>query len=98
MGAHDGPEHIVSQLAEEVEELKAEFPVTDDETFLRAGLELADVVIYSAMLANRMGIDLEAYVKLKTSQNERRFPADLFTDGDFQTIYMARKKELGERA
>lgn len=39
--------------------------------------ELADVLIYAVMLADRAGIDLDAAVEAKLRKNAERYPAEL---------------------
>jgi NTP pyrophosphatase (non-canonical NTP hydrolase) len=38
--------------------------------------ELADILIYALLLADRAGIDLEAAAADKIEDNERKYPAD----------------------
>ena len=40
--------------------------------------ELADVLIYSALLADRMGLDLDEIILEKLAENEAKYPAEKF--------------------
>lgn len=42
----------------------------------RVAEELADILIYALLLADRAGIDLEAAAADKVEENERKYPAD----------------------
>lgn len=40
--------------------------------------ELADVLIYSALLADRLGLDLDEIVSEKLAENRAKYPAEKF--------------------
>lgn len=57
--------------------------------------ELADVVLEVINLVIFAGIEnFPDVVMGKIIKNRERFPKELFQEGDFQTIYEARKKDL----
>ncbi|BBF23375.1 MazG-like family protein [Sutterella megalosphaeroides] len=47
----------------------------------RQAEELADVLIYGVLLADRLGVDLNAAVRAKLSKNAERYPADTCRKG-----------------
>lgn len=47
----------------------------------RQAEELADVLIYGVLLADRLGIDLNAVVRAKLAKNAERYPADTCRNG-----------------
>lgn len=101
MRDHDLPERVVALMRGEIDELLDEMQwgkrEPTPEEIEKVRLELADVVWYCMSLGNLLGFDVEQAVKDKIVINERRFPSHLFQgDGDFETIYQARKRELGE--
>jgi NTP pyrophosphatase (non-canonical NTP hydrolase) len=101
MRDNDSIPHVAGKLKEEVDEMLEAFTwegrEPTDEELRNFRQELADLVIYSYVLANLVGVEMNQAVVDKIEVNERRFPAHLFQEGDFTTIYMARKIELGER-
>lgn len=101
MRQFDTPRRLMILLAGEVDEaMKEIWEDGKDPTPEQLGKfksELADVAIYLITLAHSLGIDLEEAVQNKIDLNQHRFPAHLFKDGDFQTIYEQRKRRLGER-
>lgn len=98
MRDNDYPQRVVELMHGEVDEVGGEL-IGDVDTE-KLGLEIADVVIYAMCLAEMFSIDLNHAVLKKIAINEERFPAHLFdysSGDDFEGIYMARKRELGER-
>lgn len=47
----------------------------------RQAEELADVLIYGVLLADRLGVDLNAVVRAKLAKNAERYPADASREG-----------------
>lgn len=102
MAQHDSIPHVAKMMKGEIDEMLAEHTWGDneptEEEVHRITSELADVVIYCLGLGNLLGIDIEKEVIDKIKINEGRFPAELFQgEGDFETIYMNRKRKIGER-
>lgn len=100
MSAHDTPQRTLGLLRGEVDEVEAELTTMHPEPPHRAteelGKELADCLIYLMVLANNFGIDLIGVTHEKISYNERRFPKDMFQEGDFMEQYKACKIAAGE--
>ena len=100
MDAYNTPENLGSRLKGEIDELLAEIywgeKEPTPEEIARVEDELADVMIGGFCLGDCLGIDVEAAVRKKLAKNELRFPKELFKEGDFQTVYLNRKLELGE--
>ena len=100
MRGHDSPTRIVSLMWDEVAELSQEVFFRDPIDKELAGEEIADVVVYCMLLSRELGIDMTHAVLSKIAKNDERFPVALFdgsTPGTFEEIYLARKRELGER-
>lgn len=78
------PKNLAMALAVEAAELMEPFQwrsVADSETLDEStqeavALELADVLLYTVRLADRLGIDLNAAAWRKIALNEQRYPAD----------------------
>lgn len=102
MRDHDTVPHIALNLKEEVDEMLAEYTWGEEEPtpeqLQKLSAELADVFIYAYGICDLLGIDANQAVLDKVAHNHERFPKELFQTGDFQTAYMARKIELGERS
>ena len=100
MDKYNSPENLGSRLKGEVDELLAEIHWGEKEPtpeeIERVEDELADVMISGFCLGDCLGIDVEAAVRKKLAKNEKRFPRELFLEGDFITVYFVRKRELGE--
>lgn len=101
MKAHDTPERIVGFLRQELEEMLVEMQWGEREPTIgeveKVKYEIADVVIYTLTLSSLLGFDLIKAVEEKLAINEKRFPAEMFKEGNFEEIYLARKIELSER-
>jgi dCTP diphosphatase len=78
------PKNLAMAVTAEAGELAAEFQwlegpasrVLDAERLARVRDEAADVFIYLARLADRLGFDLVAAANAKVDRNEARYPAD----------------------
>jgi NTP pyrophosphatase (non-canonical NTP hydrolase) len=78
------PKNLAMALAVEAAELmepfqwrsSAESEALDEATRDAVALELADVLLYTVRLADRLGIDLHAAAYRKIALNEQRYPAD----------------------
>lgn len=59
--------------------------------------ELADVLIYSLLMGNDLGLDISEIVNTKIEENNRKYPADkAYGKADKYTAYMT--TENGEKA
>lgn len=100
MDSFNTPLNMTERIKGEVDELLAEIKWGEKEPtpeeVERVADELADVMICGFSLGDCLGIDVEAAVRKKLAKNETRFPKELFQEGDFQTVYLTRKRELGE--
>ena len=78
------PKNLAMALAVEAAELMEPFQwrsaqdsaQLEEATLQAVGLELADVLLYTVRLADRLGIDLHAAAWRKIEINEQRYPAD----------------------
>lgn len=100
MDKFNSPLNMTERIKGEVDELLTEIKWGEKEPtpeeIARVEDELADVMIGGFCLGDCLGIDVEAAVRKKLAKNEVRFPKELFVEGDFTTVYFARKRELGE--
>ena len=81
------PKNLAISLVIEVGELFEHFQWRSDEEILencknleiqeRIGDELADIVIYTLLLSNKLGIDLEKAILEKIKKNEEKYPIEL---------------------
>jgi len=79
------PKNLVMALGVEAAELSEIFQwLTDaqsndlsEETKARVADEIADVQVYLARLADRLGIDIAAAVEQKMQKNAEKYPAEL---------------------
>ncbi len=78
------PKNLSMAIAIEAAELMEHFQWLDndasrnlpDEKYRAAAFELADVFMYTLLMAERMGIDLVATTHDKMAFNEKRYPAE----------------------
>ena len=74
------PKNLAISISIEAAELlelyqwSAESELSDEETTQRARGEIADILIYLALMADRLGIDALAAAHAKIRENEKRFP------------------------
>jgi len=76
------PKNLVMAMTGELGELSEQFQwltaeqseALDEEKLSAVRDELADVQIYLLLLADRLGVDLEAAVQQKIEKNERKYP------------------------
>lgn len=81
------PKNLAISLIIEIGELFEHFQWKTDEEILQEvknhekreqiADELADVAIYTFLLANELGIDLEDAILKKLEKNEKKYPAEL---------------------
>ena len=73
---HTG-ENIAKSLMIEAGELLEVFQYSDKETSVeKVKEELADVLMYSMLLADRYHLDLDEIINKKMDSNEKKYPAD----------------------
>jgi NTP pyrophosphatase (non-canonical NTP hydrolase) len=48
----------------------------NDKVLEKAGEELADIILYSIRLADRLGLDMNSEVKRKIEANSKKYPVD----------------------
>jgi len=78
------PKNLAAALSVEASELleifqwmtEEESASLDDKTARSAAEEIADVQIYLARIADRLGIDIESAVTTKLKANREKYPAD----------------------
>jgi NTP pyrophosphatase (non-canonical NTP hydrolase) len=73
------PKNVAASIVIEAAELLEHFQWADAPTPERQpqlAEELADVVIYCLILANRLGVDLSQVVREKLACNDAKYPAD----------------------
>lgn len=70
------PANLAKSIAIEAGELLECFQWSDDSDEVRVREELADVVTYCALLAARLGIDLDEIVLDKLAVTEEKYPAE----------------------
>jgi dCTP diphosphatase len=69
------PHRLSISLSLEASEVLERFQWDDEVEASEIGLELADVLLYAAQLANVLGVDLALSVGEKLAINARRWPA-----------------------
>ena len=73
---HTG-ENLAKSLMIEAGELLEVFQYNDKETSVeKVKEELADVLMYSMLLADRYNLDLDEIINKKMDSNEKKYPAD----------------------
>ncbi len=73
---HTG-ENLAKSLMIEAGELLEVFQYSDKETSVeKVKEELADVLMYSMLLADRYNLDLDEIINKKMDSNEKKYPAD----------------------
>jgi dCTP diphosphatase len=75
------PKNLAISISIEASELLEMFQWTDKQpdatTTQNIGLELADVMLYCASLANSLGIDLSSAILEKVERNNKKYPVNL---------------------
>ncbi len=80
-GQFHTPANLAKSVSIEAGELLECFQWTDgprDGDTEHAGEEIADVLIYATLLADKLGLDLDTIVNDKLTKNARRYPVRLF--------------------
>lgn len=75
------PKDLVISLSLEASELLENFQWKSSEDAIEKNLEnikdeLADVFIYSILLADQMNVDIEDVIKNKLEKNQRKYPVE----------------------
>ncbi|OAT73764.1 nucleotide pyrophosphohydrolase [Parageobacillus thermoglucosidasius] len=75
------PKDLAISLSLEASELLENFQWKTSEEAVKENLEnikdeVADVIIYSFLLANELGIDLEEAILQKIEKNEKKYPVE----------------------
>ncbi|MFT7560280.1 MAG: dCTP diphosphatase [Flavobacteriales bacterium] len=81
-GKFHNPKNLAMALSVEASELVEIFQwkdfetseLLDDKTRNEAAMELADIFMYTLLMSERLGIDLEKTTLAKIEINEKRFP------------------------
>lgn len=79
---YHSPKNIAMALSVEASELvqifqwmsEKESIEIDNKTKEEAGYELADIFMYTLLMSEQLGIDLESYTRKKIELNQDRFP------------------------
>ena len=71
------PENLAKSIAIESAELLENFQWGDSIKIDDVSDELADVLIYSFLMAESLGIDIEEIILKKLEKNKKRFPVDV---------------------
>lgn len=71
------PSNLAKSIVIEAAELLECFQWSDEEYDIQhVKEELADVIVYSRNLLDRLGLDEDEIVNMKMTQNERKYPVD----------------------
>ncbi len=74
---YHSPNNLAKSIVIEAAELLECFQWNDDEYDLQhVKEELADVLVYSRNLLDRLGLDEDEIVNMKMDQNERKYPVN----------------------
>ena len=71
------PANLAKSIVIEAAELLECFQWSDEEYDLRhVKEELADVMVYSQNLLDKLGLDADEIINMKMTQNEKKYPVD----------------------
>ena len=71
------PANLAKSIVIEAAELLECFQWSDDSYDLQhVNVELADVIVYSKNLLDKLGLDADEIVNMKMSQNEAKYPVE----------------------
>ena len=74
---YHSPENLAKSIVIEAAELLECFQWSDDDYDLQhVKEELADVLVYSRNLLDKLGLDEDEIVNMKMDQNEKKYPVD----------------------
>ncbi len=74
---YHSPENLAKSIVIEAAELLECFQWSDEEYDLQhVKEELADVLVYSRNLLDRLGLDEDEIVNMKMEQNEKKYPVE----------------------
>lgn len=90
------PANLAKSIVIEAAELLECFQWSDEEYDLQhIKEELADVMVYSQNLLDKLGLDADEIINMKMSQNEAKYPVDKAKEAQQSTInYKMREKWL----
>ena len=71
------PDNLAKSIAIESGELLECFQWSADADVSEVRRELADVLIYSLLLASRLNLDVDEIIEAKLEENGRKYPVDL---------------------
>ena len=72
-----GPANLAKSIVIEAAELLECFQWSDEEYDLQhVKEELADVMVYSQNLLDKLGLDADEIINMKMTQNEKKYPVD----------------------
>ena len=70
------PSNLAKSIVIEAAELLECFQWSDDYDLQHVKEELADVIVYSQNLLDKLGLDADEIVNMKMSQNEAKYPVE----------------------
>lgn len=71
------PENLAKSIVIEAAELLECFQWSDSDYDLQSvKVELADVIVYTQDLLDKLGLDVDEIVNMKMEQNERKYPIE----------------------
>ena len=70
------PANLAKSIVIEAAELLECFQWSDDYDLQHVKEELADVIVYSQNLLDKLGLDADEIVNMKMSQNEAKYPVE----------------------
>jgi NTP pyrophosphatase (non-canonical NTP hydrolase) len=70
------PQNLAKSIAIEAGELLECYQWTDSADPERVASELADVLTYGILLADRLGLDLDTIVRAKLEESRAKYPVD----------------------
>ena len=79
--SYHNPKDLAISISIEASELLENFQWKDNSESLEKNFdnirdEIADVAIYTVLLSNELGIDMEKAIKVKLEKNEEKYPVD----------------------
>ena len=70
------PENLAKSIVIEAAELLEGFQWSDEYDLQHVKEELADVMVYSQNLLDKLGLDADEIVNMKMTQNEAKYPVE----------------------
>jgi NTP pyrophosphatase (non-canonical NTP hydrolase) len=96
--AQDIAKSVVIEAAELLEHFQWDTSDRDikKKDMTEIGFEMADVIWYLFNLANKLNIDIIDSMAKKLEHNEKKYPAEMFKNGDNEKFYYAQKQKYRE--